>query len=502
MHQPILLSFPPPCELSCELAGALTVGKCTLMYKREVRKMILTSFHPVLSLRGGGLQRGSNILKESKKQSSKKSLDHNSLNWVGSNTGKTGAKAAQVSGGKSKRSRKKSRDDGIEVLDFEQEKLDRKKKKKSGIDWNTWQKKPKASEVDDTFMKPIVGSGGSLYGEVFRRGKLVKKKIRHGFGDASDSEIEERARLEADAIVRAAMMTLNDSQVHVGTLPLGEIAADKKGSVSQGQEWKKALFRPVRAALESEAKGMYFTGEYKKDGSPIYTNSSTHPHPITGEPVPLKKKSTRFTVAEQEAAFHYKSKAEMEAEYKQAKQLRLMDKERAHRGEKNQRENAGQEDNEDEAQPREVRSDKAATAGSEAESEAPAADGTENKLVESSSSGTRRKKKKTEGVRDISNLIRELKAKKVTLTKRQRYQKHVMGFSQEAVERMMNGTLATDSEWGPHKVIGGAKGGERGQVWGGLTEGLGRKRRDASWFRIAALKGNGKAQVQLALAYR
>jgi TPR repeat protein len=116
--------------------------------------------------------------------------------------------------------------------------------------------------------------------------------------------------------------------------------------------------------------------------------------------------------------------------------------------------------------------------------------------------GSKEGKKKREGVKDISELIRTLKKNKVTLTKRQRYQKHVMGFSKESMSRMINGTLASDSAWGPHKVIGGVADRERGAVWGGSVEGLGRKRRDASWFRIDALKGHGKAQVQLALAYR
>ena len=36
-------------------------------------------------------------------------------------------------------------------------------------------------------------------------------------------------------------------------------------------------------------------------------------------------------------------------------------------------------------------------------------------------------------------------------------------------------------------------------VWGGDRAGLGRKRRDVSWYLAAALKGSAKAQVRAAI---
>lgn len=95
-----------------------------------------------------------------------------------------------------------------------------------------------------------------------------------------------------------------------------------------------------------------------------------------------------------------------------------------------------------------------------------------------------------------------LKKQERTLTKKQRYDKHVLGLSKETLQRMHNGTLVRDSAWGPRKAIVGSQDRVHGDVWGGPMEGAGRKRRDATWFRAAAIKGSGKAQVQLALAYR
>ncbi|KAJ1473146.1 hypothetical protein T484DRAFT_3371099 [Baffinella frigidus] len=96
--------------------------------------------------------------------------------------------------------------------------------------------------------------------------------------------------------------------------------------------------------------------------------------------------------------------------------------------------------------------------------------------------------------------LAELRSQAVKLSKAKRYIKHVMGFSQEALQRMVNGTQTTDSAWGPHKVIRGTSDSKEGDVWGSRAP-AGRKRRDAEWFRERAIKGNDKAQLQLGLAY-
>jgi TPR repeat protein len=96
--------------------------------------------------------------------------------------------------------------------------------------------------------------------------------------------------------------------------------------------------------------------------------------------------------------------------------------------------------------------------------------------------------------------VAALRSRSVRLSKAKRYLKHVQGHSTETLARMANGTLTTDSAWGPHKVIRGEGGGAEGAVWGTRAP-AGRKRRDAAWYRERAVKGNDKAQLQLGLAY-
>lgn len=102
----------------------------------------------------------------------------------------------------------------------------------------------------------------------------------------------------------------------------------------------------------------------------------------------------------------------------------------------------------------------------------------------------------------LSERVEFLKRGKLRLSKGQRWMKDVEGITEEAIERMQNGTFATDSAWGPHKVIQQADGTASGKVWGGAREGVRRKRRDAAWYKEKALKGSVKAQLQLAIAYR
>jgi hypothetical protein len=99
-----------------------------------------------------------------------------------------------------------------------------------------------------------------------------------------------------------------------------------------------------------------------------------------------------------------------------------------------------------------------------------------------------------------------LKQGKVKLSKHKRMLKHVKGFSLENLERMSNGTFVYNSAWGPARVIAGSKDPRFGDTWTGAGAPggpalPGRKRRDAAWFQERALKGNAKAQLQLALCY-
>ena len=115
---------------------------------------------------------------------------------------------------------------------------------------------------------------------------------------------------------------------------------------------------------------------------------------------------------------------------------------------------------------------------------------------------------KEAGKRNVSvaEFVDLLKKGKVKLTKHKRMLKHVKGFSLENLERMSNGTFVYNSAWGPTRVIAGTKDSRFGDTWTGAGAPggpamPGRKRRDAAWFRERALKGNEKAQLQLALCY-
>jgi hypothetical protein len=496
LYQPILLSFHPLTGVFSRIIDVVPFKKCDA---KEITGHEGTGrcFHPALRLRGGGLNKQSKNPSYAKRKSSAESSDDDGASFTAGSRrprpAMQGRHVRETSKSKKKKSRKKKTKDEIQSLSFENETPGKMKKtKRSGIDWDNWQKKSKMPDDEAALRQPIVGTGGSLYDESFRGGKLRRRKIRDGLAGASVKEIEHQAKAEADAIIRAAAMSLQDSQVHVGTLPLGDITGREIDMASQDEEWKKNLHPALRVAMDSEAKGMYFTGKYRPGGIPIYTNESTQPHPVTGEPVALKKQSLRYTVAAQEAGFEYKSKTHKESDEEPTgpqSRLTLQDTDGhdcAKRAEKDKDQTVGKGKG----------SDAKKRSGADSEEEE---DRMEEESVEERS---KEGKKKKGGVKDISELIRSLKKNKVTLTKRQRYQKHVMGFSKESMSRMVNGTLATDSAWGPHKVIGGTADPERGRLWGDDAEGLGRKRRDASWFRIDALKGNGKAQVQLALAYR
>ena len=166
---------------------------------------------------------------------------------------------------------------------------DKKKKRESGLDWETFRRKvrdgaPKDNSAYDPY---IEGTEGKVWQVRTNDGKnshavLVKPPKR---GKWTDKKIMER---ETQASVEAMLANLEEDTVYVGGGPTGELGVAGSGAPLRRHKWERFLFPQLREAVENERKGLQFTGEFEDRGRiavPVYTDKNYTIQPITGDHV-------------------------------------------------------------------------------------------------------------------------------------------------------------------------------------------------------------------------
>jgi hypothetical protein len=109
-----------------------------------------------------------------------------------------------------------------------------------------------------------------------------------------------RKRRAAAAAAAAAAKSQSAEEV-------GEGKVETMSGLSPAVEMQ--LTPAARHAIEAQNKGMRFTGSYR-DGLPVYTNDTSIPHPVTGEPMPLPGGQTKMTLSEYDRIHHYLKEGE------------------------------------------------------------------------------------------------------------------------------------------------------------------------------------------------
>jgi hypothetical protein len=373
-----------------------------------------------------------------------------------------------------------------------------KRKRMNGMDWDTWRRKRKVNQTDviNSAGAPYEGRGPMLYQDVFGySGKRVHRRVlRDSWDQMTLKGIKDKTERDAEAYLRALALNIEEGEEYADTPATAPDDAGRK------DRWKQDLFEPVKEVIENEARGLHFTGRVKtveRQGrvytKPIFTNETWRPNLVTGlpEPIPGVAAPGTLSIAEQELLHRYvrdgeqpaglgagaSEGADLDAEQRATQQRLIMDA-RSQHASTNEDANATQ-----------------VSAGVDL-------------LPASAQQQVQDLLCRTAVQRNVSvvEFVELLKRGKVKLSKHQRMLKHVKGFSLETLQRMSNGTFVYNSAWGPTRVIQGSKDTRFGDTWSGTGGGRGehgtaRKRRDAGWFRERALKGNAKAQLQLALCY-
>jgi len=189
-----------------------------------------------------------------------------------------------------------------------------KRVRKTGIDWDTWQRKRKVNPEDlaNSAVAPYEGRGPMLYQDVFGfSGKRVHRKvIRDSWNQMTLEEINDKCERDAEAYLKALELNAEVHYEHLATPPVN------KKPQSTANSWKQHLLPQVKAIIDAEANGLHFTGrlgapEERRDGAlirmPTFTNSTWRANLVTGLPerIPGAASPSTLSIAEQEKLFRY-----------------------------------------------------------------------------------------------------------------------------------------------------------------------------------------------------
>eukprot|EP00960_Hanusia_phi_P065046 765985-Hanusia_phi.AAC.4 len=296
--------------------------------------------------------------------------------------------------------------------------------------------------------------GPTVYKKVYgyRGRKPIWRVVRSDWKQMTNKKAEEKMQQDIRGQELAAMKTLEEDQVYLNSLPFGELGSRK--GIRDMIERVPTMSEYARTLLEGGKKGLKPTGRHvmKQIGNktvevPEMTADGLYVNPVT-ETREDPYENTRLKELKEERDRIFA--AMQRAKFKAGKDS-----------------DAGLQDG----------------GGDEGGLEAGAPARKSNKTL------------------SLAEHVRLLKESKQKLSKAARKNKYVLGFSTESVERVLNGTFATNSAWGPHKAIQGVTDPLFGEVWGGSRPYAGRKRKDAAWFLERALKGSDKAQYHLGICY-